>query len=99
MLIIVFICSAKGYGQFIVKDTLYPFFEWSIHLVDIPYITDAAMAEAIRANDGDAALKATVQSRHYGKFYRNLGMEQTTDMTRNLHGSCIMGIIYCGINW
>ncbi|MFT4019733.1 MAG: hypothetical protein QM668_22405 [Agriterribacter sp.] len=91
MLIIVFISSTKGYGQFIVKDTLYPSFEWSIHLADIPYITDAAKTEAIRANDGTAALKATVQARHYGKFYRNLSMEQTTDMTRNLHGSLYYG--------
>lgn len=91
MLIIFFICCAKGYGQVIVKDTLPPSFEWSLHLAEFPYMADAAKAEAIRDKDGNALLNATVQARHYGKSYRNLSMAQATDMSRNLHGSLYYG--------
>ncbi|MGC4231969.1 MAG: hypothetical protein QM594_03075 [Niabella sp.] len=84
-------CAARAGGQTIVKDTLPPSFEWSLHLADLPYMTDAAKAEAIRANDGTTPFNATVQTRHYGKFYRNLSMTQATDMARNLHGSLYYG--------
>ncbi len=84
-------CCWKGYGQVIVKDTLPPSFEWSFHLADAPYMADAAKTEAIRAHDGNAFSVATVQARHYGKFYRNLSMTQATDMARNLHGSLYYG--------
>lgn len=81
----------KSYGQIIVKDTLPPSFEWSLHLIDAPYMTDAAKTEAIRANNGTAPFDALLKAEHYGKFYRNLSMEQSTDMARNLHGSLYYG--------
>ena len=90
-LIALAICCGKGYGQVIVKDTLPPSFEWSLHLADVPYMTDAAKAEAIRANDSNAPFDVTLKTRHYSRFYRNLSMTQATDMARNLHGSLYYG--------
>lgn len=91
MLIALSVCCCKSYGQVIVKDTLPPSFEWSVHLADAPYMADAAKTEAVRAHDGNAFSGATAQARHYGKFYRNLSMMQATDMARNLHGSLYYG--------
>jgi len=85
------ICCGKSYGQLIVKDTLPPSFKWSLHLIDAPYMTDAAKAEVIRANNGTAPFNAVLKTEHYGKFYRNLSMTQVTDMARNLHGSLYYG--------
>lgn len=79
-------CS-NSYSQFILKDTIVPSFEWRLHLIDAPYMTDAAKTEAIRANNGDVPFEGRIQTKHYGNFYRNLSMTQVTDMTRNLHGS------------
>lgn len=78
-------------SQVIVKDTLPPAFEWSLHLVDIPYMIDAAKTEAIRAAGGDLPLTITPQAKDFGNFYRNLSMEQATEMARNLHGSLYYG--------
>ncbi|RXF54433.1 hypothetical protein EG867_16755, partial [Enterococcus faecalis] len=75
----------------IVKDTLPPSFEWSLHLFDFPYMVDAAKTEAIRAGGGDLPQSVTPGAGDYGNFYRNLSMEQTTEMARNLHGSLYYG--------
>ncbi|GAA4438479.1 hypothetical protein GCM10023091_19140 [Ravibacter arvi] len=83
--------TGKGYSQVIVKDTLPPAFEWSMHLVDVPYMADAARAEAIRSAGGNVPFSGTIKARDYGKFYRNLSMTQATDMARNLHGSLYYG--------
>lgn len=91
LLLLTLLISIEGYGQIIVKDTLRPSFEWSLHLADVPYMTDAAKAEAIRAADGHIPFNATVEAQHYGKFYRNLSMAQATDMARNLHGTLYYG--------
>lgn len=85
------ICCGKGYGQIIVKDTLTPSFEWRLHIIDAPYVTDAAKTEATRVNDGNASFPGTAKLQHYGKLYRNLSMAQATDMARNLHGSLYYG--------
>lgn len=91
ILIALTICCGKGHGQIIVKDTLPPSFEWSLHLADIPYMVDAAKTEAVRDKDGVAPFAGKVKAPHYGKFYRNLSMAQATDMARNLHGSLYYG--------
>lgn len=91
ILIVFVVCCGKAYGQFIVKDTLPPSFEWSLHLIEVPYMTDAAKTEAIRDKDDIAPFNGNVQARHYGKMYRNLSMTQSTDMARNLHGSLYYG--------
>lgn len=91
ILIALSICCGNSYGQIIVKDTLQPSFEWSMHLIDAPYMIDAAKAEAIRANDVNPPFDALLKAEHYGKFYRNLSMAQATDMARNLHGSLYYG--------
>ncbi|MEO7082626.1 MAG: hypothetical protein ABIY71_13930 [Flavobacteriales bacterium] len=79
--------SSAGYAQFIVKDTLPPSFEWSYHLVDLPYMIDAAKAEHIRSEDGVASTASSVDVQDFGHFYRNLSMTQMTDMARNVHGT------------
>lgn len=62
MLFMVFsLYLGKGYGQIIVKDTLRPAFEWNLHLLDLPYMTDAAKAEALRAADGQIPFKGTIR--------------------------------------
>ncbi len=91
ILIMLFISCGKGYGQIIIKDTLPPSFEWSLYLIDEPYMYDAAKTEAIRAKDGIASNNGKVQVKYYNKFYRNLSMTQATDMARNLHGSLYYG--------
>lgn len=90
---ILVLCALAGnaYAQIIVRDTLRPSFEWSLHLIDAPYMTDAAKAEAIRSADGNAPFSGNMEARHYGKFYRNLSMTQATEMARNLHGSLYYG--------
>lgn len=80
-----------SYTQGIIKDSLHPTFEWRLYLADAPYMTDAAKSEAIRDKDGTAPFSDKVKAHHFGKFYRNLSMTQTTEMTRNLHGSLYYG--------
>ena len=91
LLIALSICGGESYSQTIVKDTSDPFFEWSFHLIDAPYMIDAAKTETIRADDGSAPFHGSAQTKSYGNFYRNLSMEQATDMARNLHGSLYYG--------
>lgn len=81
----------KAFSQFIVKDTNSPSFEWRIHLIDAPFMTDAAKTESLRAIDGNAPFEGKLKVRDYGNFYRNLSMTQATDMARNLHGSLYYG--------
>jgi hypothetical protein len=80
-----------GHSQVIVRDTLKPSFEWSLHLFDLPYMIDAAKTEAVRAGGGELPQTVTVKVSDFGKFYRNLSMVQSTDMARNLHGSLYYG--------
>jgi len=91
LLIVFSVFCSKVYSQFIVKDTLPPSFELSLHLFDIPFMVDAAKTEAVRASGGSLPRAVTVEGRNYGNFYRNLSMVQTTDMARNLHGSLYYG--------
>jgi hypothetical protein len=91
LLLTLSVLSGKIHSQVIVKDTLPPAFEWSLHLFDIPYMVDAAKTEAIRAGGGDLPQTVTPKAENYGNFYRNLSMEQTTEMARNLHGSLYYG--------
>jgi len=81
----------RAYSQFIVKDTLPASFEWSLHILDVPYMVDAAKTEAIRAGGWGLPLPVKAEARNYGNFYRNLSMEQSTEMARNLHGSLYFG--------
>mgnify|MGYP000989352109 CR=1 FL=1 len=81
----------KSYTQIIVKDTLPPSFEWSLHIIDLPYMIDAAKTESIRSNGGDHSQSISTSVSNYSKFYRNLNMGQTTEMARNLHGSLYYG--------
>lgn len=78
--------SLMGSGQ-IVKDTLKPSFEWSVPVVDFPFMRDAAQAEANRRMQAHLSSPATIKAGDYGNFYRNLSMYQTTEMARNLHGT------------
>lgn len=82
---------SKSYSQLIVKDTLSPSFEWTLHLFDLPYMVDAAKTETIRAREASLPQNITAPIRDYGKFYSNLSMLQTSDMARNLHGSLYYG--------
>jgi hypothetical protein len=82
LLIILSDFSGKVHSQVIVKDTLPPVFEWSLHLIDIPYMVDAAKTEAIRAGGGELPQTVTPKAENYGNFYRNLSMEQATEMAR-----------------
>jgi hypothetical protein len=91
LLLALTVFSGRVHTQIIVKDTLSPAFEWSLHLFDIPYMTDAAKAEAIRAGGVDLPQEVTPNAGDYGNFYRNLSMEQATEMARNLHGSLYYG--------
>ncbi len=91
IMLLVLSTGFRGYGQVIVKDRLSPSFEWSLHLIDAPYMVDAAKTEAVRANDGAAPFTGGLKPGHYGKFYRNLSMTQNTEMARNLHGSLYYG--------
>lgn len=81
----------KGKSQIIIKDTLKPSFEWILPLADIAFMHDAAQAEANRRVDGYAITHATIEGRDYSNFYRNLSMNQNTEMARNLHGSFYYG--------
>lgn len=85
------VVCGKGHSQVLVKDTLPPTFEWSLHLFDVPYMVDAARTEAIRSGGGDLPQTVDPEPGDYSNFYRNLGMDQTTEMARNLHGSLYYG--------
>lgn len=91
LLIVITMVYVNGYGQFIVKDTMPASMKWSYHFIDLPYMTDAAKTEAIRAADGSAPFTGKTEFNHYGKFYRNLSMNQATDMAHNLHGTLYYG--------
>lgn len=74
-------------SQFIVIDTLKPSFEWKIPLIDLPFMTDAAHAEANRKHTISEGSGPDVSISDYLKFYRNLSMVQNTEVARNLHGT------------
>ncbi|MCD2426152.1 hypothetical protein LQ567_25430 [Niabella pedocola] len=82
-------CTAiqAAFGQRILKDTLPPSLELELHLIDLPFMTDAAKTETIRRQDGSAVFPGRFNGKGYGAFYRNPGMTQATDMAHNLHGS------------
>lgn len=78
-------------SQIVEKDTLKPYFEWVLPLIDIPFAKDAAWAEAnnrlnYRSSESEIILE------DYSRFFRNLSMMQNTEMARNLHGSFYYGI-------
>lgn len=80
LLLTLSVLSSKVHSQVIVKDTLPPAFEWSLHLFDIPFMGDAAKAEAIRAGGGD--LPQTVTPEWFGPlliglFYRRLNIHKS----------------------
>ncbi len=85
ILLALFMLSA--HGQFIVTDTLKPFFEWKIPLVDLPFMMDAAQAEANRKHFAGDESGPDAGTSDYSKFYRNLSMVQNTEVARNLHGT------------
>lgn len=91
LILTLYVFTDKVHSQVIVRDTLPPAFEWSLHLFDIPYMVDAAKTEAIRAGGGDLPQTVTPDAGNYGNFYRNLSMKQATEMARNLHGSLYYG--------
>lgn len=74
-------------GQFIVIDTLKPSFEWKIPVIDLPFMMDAAQAEANRQHKLSEGSGPDVSFGDYTRFYRNLSMVQNTEVTRNLHGT------------
>jgi hypothetical protein len=78
-------------AQLVIKDTSGPAFEWRIPLLDVPFMIDAASAEANRRSGGDAQTHAAKQLSDYSHAYRNLSMQQNTEMARNLHGSLYYG--------
>jgi hypothetical protein len=77
----------QTYSQFIVIDTLKPSFEWKIPLVDLPFMQDAAQAEANHRHNLSEGSAADIVFKDYTHFYRNLSMEQNTEIARNLHGT------------
>ncbi len=91
LLIAFSVFCGSAYSQVIVKDTLPASFEWSLHILDVPYMVDAAKTEAIRAGGGSLPQSVRAEARDYGNFYRNLSMVQSTEMARNLHGSLYFG--------
>lgn len=71
----------------ILPDTNKPEFEWIVPLADLPFAIDAARAEANRRVDGYAIDNERVSISDFQRFYRNLSMDQNTEMARNLHGT------------
>jgi len=80
------IFSLKSKSQ-IVKDTAKPSFQWIIPVLDMPFQYHAAQAEANRRIDGTATSSASIETVDYGNFYRNLSMNNVTELTRDLHGT------------
>ncbi len=78
-------------AQIIIKDTLQPAFKWQLPLIDLTFTVDAASAEANRRTGRDAQSSEKAEFRDFSHAYRNLSMEQNTEMTRNLHGSLYYG--------
>lgn len=74
-------------SQFIVIDTLRPSFEWKIPLIDLPFMKDAAQAEANQQHNRIEGSGPDIVFADYTRFYRNLSMVQNTEVTRNLHGT------------
>jgi len=81
------LASVISNGQLIIKDTLKPSFEWIIPVVDFPFMVDAAQSEANRRINGTATSSAKIKLSDYAGFYRNLSMDNVTDMSHNLHGT------------
>lgn len=79
--------STSAFSQFIVIDTLKPFFEWKIPLFDLPYMQDAAQAEANNQHNLSEGSGPQITFADYTNFYRNLSMVQNTEVARNLHGT------------
>ena len=97
MVFIFLFVTIVGRGQVIVKDTLPPSFQWILPLLDYPFLKDAAQAEANRRTDGTGEDQSDRILRDYGTVYRNLSMNQNTEMARNLHGTLYYGHKCCGI--
>lgn len=74
-------------GQLFVRDSLKPGMEWHFRLIDLPFMKNAAIAEATHRNNGTAATAAPANVSAYSKFYSNLSMHQVTEMAHNLHGT------------
>lgn len=81
----------RSFSQSIVKDTLHPSFEWKYHLLDFPFMINAAKTENIRLKGLAPSQDVTPTIQDYVKTYRNLSMLQVTDMARNLHGTFYYG--------
>ncbi|OBX25124.1 hypothetical protein A9996_11505 [Gelidibacter algens] len=78
-------------SQTIVKDTLDPSFEWILPIIDYPFMIDAGQAEANRRVDGNSMDNGNLEFLDFRKGYRNLSMNQNTEMARNLHGTFYYG--------
>lgn len=74
-------------GAQIVLDTARSSFQWVLPLAELPFDIKAAGAEANRRTGGTAASSASPEFSDFTKKYKNLSMDQATDMSRNLHGS------------
>lgn len=74
-------------AQWIVKDTIAPGFEWHLPLLDVPFMRDAAQSEANRRTGGTAQSRANIRVADYNRAWKNLSMDQSTEMSRNVHGS------------
>lgn len=83
----------------IIKDTLKPSFQWIIPLIDVPFMRDAAQAEASRRVNGSISLPGKISAVDYGNFYRNLSMDNVTEMSRNLHGTLYYANNLLWRNW
>ena len=87
MLLLGFFSFQRSKAQVIIKDTLRPAFQWSVPVIDLPFTHDAAQTEANRRSSGNAQTSSTIRVADFGKAYRNLSMDQATEMARNLHGT------------
>lgn len=60
---------------------------------------DAAQAEANRRMNGTISSSAKIKAVDHGNFYRNLSMDNVTDMSRNLHGTLYYANNLLWRNW
>lgn len=79
------------YAQLIEKDSFPSAYRISFSLFDFPYMKDAAKAEALRRADENLPYNPSVKFKDYGKFYRNLSMQQSTELAAALHGGLYYG--------
>lgn len=84
--ILLILMSMSARAQ-IVPDTAVGAFQWILPVVELPFDLKAAEAEANRRTGGTAASAASPVVSDFSKKYKNLSMDQATEMTRNLHGS------------